>query len=77
MKTILALTAIIGFASTSTFAADDIVATAKSAGSFKTLTAALDAAGKTKMCKRRGPTRSSHRPMRLLPLSRKAPWKIY
>jgi uncharacterized surface protein with fasciclin (FAS1) repeats len=55
MKTILALTAIIGFASTSTFAADDIVATAKSAGSFKTLTAALDAAGKTKMLQEKGP----------------------
>ncbi|TLD69106.1 fasciclin domain-containing protein [Phragmitibacter flavus] len=37
------------------FAADDIVDTAKSAGVFKTLTAALDAADKTSMLKEEGP----------------------
>lgn len=36
-------------------AADDIVDTAKSTGMFKTLTAALDAAGKTTMLKEAGP----------------------
>ena len=35
--------------------AADIVDTAKSAGTFKTLTAALDAAGKTEMLKEKGP----------------------
>lgn len=36
-------------------AAEDIVATAKSTGTFKTLVAALDAAGKTKMLEEKGP----------------------
>jgi len=36
-------------------AAEDIVATAKSAGTFKTLVAALDAAGKTSMLQEKGP----------------------
>jgi uncharacterized surface protein with fasciclin (FAS1) repeats len=54
-KTILALTTAIGLISVPAIAADDIVATAKSAGSFKTLTAALDAAGKTAMLQEKGP----------------------
>jgi uncharacterized surface protein with fasciclin (FAS1) repeats len=54
-KTILALTTVIGLISVQAIAADDIVATAKAAGSFKTLTAALDAAGKTAMLKEKGP----------------------
>ena len=36
-------------------AADDIVATAKSTGTFKTLVAALDAADKTEMLQEKGP----------------------
>ena len=36
-------------------AAEDIVATAKSTGTFKTLVAALDAAGKTSMLQEKGP----------------------
>jgi uncharacterized surface protein with fasciclin (FAS1) repeats len=54
-KTILALTTVIGLISVQAIAADDIVATAKAAGSFKTLTAALDAAGKTSMLQEKGP----------------------
>lgn len=38
-----------------TRAAEDIVATAKSTGTFKTLVAALDAAGKTTMLEEKGP----------------------
>lgn len=48
-------TSLFGFIACATFAADDIVATAKSAGTFKTLTAALDAAGKTQMLQEKGP----------------------
>ncbi len=55
MKTFLAFTAACGLALSSAVAADDIIDTAKSAGQFKTLTAALDAAGKTAMLKEAGP----------------------
>src|SRR5688500_15447772 len=55
MKKILILTAALGLALGSAFAADDIVDTAKSTGKFKTLTAALDAGGKTEMLKEKGP----------------------
>ena len=48
-------TSLLGFIASAAFAADDIVATAKSAGTFKTLTAALDAAGKTQMLQEKGP----------------------
>lgn len=54
MKRILTFIAVLGLA-LPTFAADDIVDTAKSTGTFKTLTAALDAAGKTEMLKEKGP----------------------
>lgn len=54
MKLLLTLTAALGLALPA-FAADDIVDTAKSTGTFKTLTAALDAAGKTEMLKEKGP----------------------
>jgi uncharacterized surface protein with fasciclin (FAS1) repeats len=55
MKKILILTAALGLTLGSAFAADDIVDTAKSTGKFKTLTAALDAGGKTEMLKEKGP----------------------
>ena len=56
MKILLAtLTAAIGLLTASAAHAADIVDTAKSAGTFKTLTAALDAAGKTSMLKEAGP----------------------
>lgn len=55
MKTFLALTAVCGLLLNAAGAADDIIETAKSAGTFKTLTAALDAAGKTSMLKEKGP----------------------
>lgn len=55
MKSFLALTAACGLLLGSAIAADDIVDTAKSTGKFKTLTAALDAAGKTEMLKEKGP----------------------
>ena len=55
MKRFLILTAAVGLAVGSAFAADDIVDTAKSTGKFKTLTAALDAGGKTEMLKEKGP----------------------
>ena len=56
MKKILAFTAACSLLLTSAYAAhDDIVDTAKSAGMFKTLTAALDAADKTSMLKEKGP----------------------
>ena len=55
MKTFLTFTAVCGLALSAAFAADDIVDTAKSTGKFKTLTAALDAAGKTEMLKEKGP----------------------
>lgn len=48
-------TSLFGFIASAALAADDIVATAKSAGTFKTLTAALDAAGKTQMLQEKGP----------------------
>jgi uncharacterized surface protein with fasciclin (FAS1) repeats len=51
----IALTSFIALASNLAFAADDIVDTAKAAGTFKTLTAALDAAEKTEMLKEDGP----------------------
>ena len=51
----LILTSLLGLCASVAFAADDIVATATSAGSFKTLTAALDAAGKTSMLQDKGP----------------------
>ncbi len=55
MKKIQLIGCLIGLFACSAFAADDIVATAKSAGTFKTLTAALDAAGKTEMLQEKGP----------------------
>ena len=55
MKQLLAITASLGLLAGFASAADDIIATAKSAGSFKTLTAALDAAGKTSMLQEKGP----------------------
>ena len=55
MKSFLVFTAACGLALSAAFAADDIVDTAKSTGQFKTLTAALDAAGKTEMLKEKGP----------------------
>ena len=55
MKTSLILGSLLGLCASAAFAADDIVATAKSAGSFKTLTAALEAAGKTSMLQEKGP----------------------
>lgn len=51
----LALSCLFAFATNAAFAADDIVETAKSAGIFKTLVAALDAAGKTEMLEEDGP----------------------
>lgn len=51
----LALTCLLALSSTAAFAADDIVAIAKSTGTFKTLTAALDAAEKTAMLQEEGP----------------------
>lgn len=54
IKNIL-LTSLIGLIASTGFAADDIIATAISAGTFKTLTAALDAAGKTEMLQGKGP----------------------
>jgi len=55
MKNLLAFTAACGLLFGSALAADDIIDTAKSTGQFKTLTAALDAAGKTSMLKEKGP----------------------
>ncbi len=55
MKRFLAFTAACGLLLGASIAADDIIDTAKSAGMFKTLTAALDAAGKTEMLKEKGP----------------------
>jgi uncharacterized surface protein with fasciclin (FAS1) repeats len=51
----IALTSFIALASNLAFAADDIVDTAKAAGTFETLIAALDAAEKTEMLKEDGP----------------------
>ena len=53
-KLTLVCTALLALAVTSR-AANDIVATAKSTGTFNTLVAALDAAGKTKMLEEKGP----------------------
>lgn len=55
MKKILTSLAACGLLLGNAFAADDIIDTAKSAGMFKTLTAALDAADKTSMLKEKGP----------------------
>ena len=52
---IILFTAALSLIASAAFAADDIIATAKSTGMFKTLTAALDAAGKTKMLEEKGP----------------------
>ncbi len=52
--TLLVCTALLGL-TFSARAAEDIVATAKSTGTFNTLVAALDAAGKTTMLKSEGP----------------------
>jgi len=51
----LVFTSLLGFFASSAFAADDIIATAESVGTFETLTAALDAADKTKMRQEEGP----------------------
>jgi len=48
-------TSLLGIFASAAFAADDIIATAKSAGTFKTLIAALDAADKTKILEEEGP----------------------
>ena len=53
-KLTLLCTALLAF-TLSARAADDIVATAKSTGTFKTLVAALDAADKTEMLQEKGP----------------------
>ncbi len=55
MKKLFTLTGLFALVSTFAFAADDIVATAKATGTFKTLCAALDAAGKTEMLQGTGP----------------------
>ncbi|GEP44269.1 fasciclin domain-containing protein [Brevifollis gellanilyticus] len=55
MKKLLLIGSLLGIFAGAASAADDIVATAKSAGTFKTLTAALDAAGKTEMLQEKGP----------------------
>jgi uncharacterized surface protein with fasciclin (FAS1) repeats len=55
MKQLFTITTALALFAGSAVAADDIVATAKAAGSFKTLTAALEAAGKTKMLQGDGP----------------------
>lgn len=55
MKILPIICGILGLFATAAFGADDIVATAKSTGTFKTLTAALDAAGKTEMLQEKGP----------------------
>jgi uncharacterized surface protein with fasciclin (FAS1) repeats len=54
-KLTLLCAALFAFAVSSSHAASDIVDTAKSTGTFKTLVAALDAAGKTSMLKEDGP----------------------
>lgn len=51
----IVFTSLLGLFASAAFAADDIIATVKSAGTFKTLTAALDAADKTKMLQEEGP----------------------
>lgn len=48
-------TSLLGLFASAALAADDIIATAKSAGAFKTLIAALDAADKTKILQEEGP----------------------
>lgn len=53
-KLALVCTALLALTFTAT-AASDIVATAKSTGTFETLVAALDAAGKTSMLQEKGP----------------------
>lgn len=55
MKKLSIICSLLGLVASSAFAADDIVATAKSTGMFKTLTAALDAADKTEMLQEKGP----------------------
>lgn len=55
MKKLFLISGLLGLIASSAIAADDIVATAKSTGMFKTLTAALDAAGKTEMLQEKGP----------------------
>ena len=55
MKKLLTYTLAFGVALSAAMAADDIVDTAKSTGKFKTLTAALEAAGKTEMLERKRP----------------------
>jgi len=55
MKRILTSLAACGLLLGTACAADDIIETAKSTGTFKTLTAALDAADKTEMLKEKGP----------------------
>ncbi len=55
MKKLLLIGSLLGIFAGAASAADDIVATAKSTGMFKTLTAALDAAGKTEMLQEKGP----------------------
>lgn len=55
MKKLTAISAVFGLLLAGAGAAEDIVDTAKSVGTFKTLTAALDAADKTTMLKEAGP----------------------
>ena len=54
-KLTLLCTALLALTVTAARAADDIVATAKSTGTFNTLVAALDAADKTSMLKEKSP----------------------
>lgn len=54
-KLTLLCTALLALTVSAAYAADDIVATAKSTGTFNTLVAALDAADKTSMLKEKGP----------------------
>lgn len=55
MKKLITYSLAFGVALSAAMAADNIVDTAKSTGKFKTLTAALDAAGKTEMLTEKGP----------------------
>ena len=70
---------VVGLALGSTFARasnQDIVDTAVGAGQFKTLAAALGAAGWSRPSRVRARSPCSRRPMRLSPNCRPARWKI-
>lgn len=55
MKKLFLIACALGFTASAAFAADDIIATAKATGTFKTLCTALDAASKTEMLQGKGP----------------------